>query len=107
MFRSCCGLVSFSKIYNFWHLSGCIRTQKKKWEKIWGFTLEPYFHASSLLAMVCRPVFSLCENPSEKIFQNLLKGAPQQPTANDRPYPGFALHLKSQAMAPFSLPLFV
>ena len=35
------------------------------------------------------------------------KGAPQQPTANDRPHPGFAPHLKSYITAPFSLVLFV
>jgi len=35
------------------------------------------------------------------------KGAPQQPTANDRPHPGFAPHLKSHITAPFSLVLFV
>jgi len=35
------------------------------------------------------------------------KGAPQQPTANDIPHPGFAPHLKSHITAPFSLVLFV
>src|SRR5208337_4929749 len=35
-----------------------------------------------------------------------IKGAPQQPTANDRPHPGFAPHLKSHITAPLSLVLF-
>jgi len=35
------------------------------------------------------------------------KGAPQQPTANDRPHPGFAPHQKSHITAPFSFVLFV
>jgi hypothetical protein len=35
------------------------------------------------------------------------KGAPQQPTANDRPHPGYVPHLKSHISAPFSLVLFV
>jgi len=32
---------------------------------------------------------------------------PQQPTANDRPHPGFVLHLESYITAPFSLVLSV
>ena len=35
------------------------------------------------------------------------KGAPQQPTANDRFHPGFAPHLKSHITATFSLVLSV
>src|SRR5208337_4857846 len=40
-------------------------------------------------------------------FPDLKKGAPQQPTANDRAHPGFAPHLKSHITAPFSHVLFV
>jgi len=64
--------------------------------KLWDFSSRLSFGKLGRLNSVLQSNVTLRE-----------KGAPQQPTANNRPYAGFAPHLKPQATAPFSLPLFV